>query len=75
MYRKKAKLQVPSAIGEKNLQFRETGKGFIMTPPTGDMPKGRRLVTAYSDQHNRSYILMNGTYQPLTEEHRFLAAD
>ena len=73
MDRKKAKLQVPARIGENNLQFRETGKGFIMNSPTGDMPIGRRLVTAYNDQYNRSYILMNGTYEPITEEHRFLA--
>ena len=75
MNQKKDKLRVKAGIEENNLQFREIGKGFIMTSPVGDMPKGRRLVTAYSDQHNRSYILMNGTYEPLTDQHRYLAVD
>ena len=75
MKKDKDKLRVPARIKENNLQFREIGKGFIMNPGTNDMPIGRRLVTAFVDQHNRSYILMNGTYEPITEQHRYLAVD
>jgi len=69
------KLQPVSKMNERNLRFREIGKGFIMTPPSQDMPKGRRLITAYADQYNRSYILNDGRYELITEQHSYLAMD
>jgi hypothetical protein len=75
MKKNKDNLRGPDRITENNLQIREIGKGFILNPGTNDMPTGRRLVTAFADQHNRSYILMNGTYEPITEQHRYLAVD
>lgn len=69
------KLPPASKINERNLRFREIGKGFIMTPASQDMPKGRRLITAYADQYNRSYILNNGRYELITEQHSYLAMD
>ena len=73
--RKKTNQGVPAGSKANNLKFREIGKGCIMSPANDDMPVGRRLVTAYADQHNSSYILMNGTYESITEQHRYLAAD
>jgi len=75
MKSEKENLQPPSKIHEKNLRFKEIGKGIIMAPPSHDMPGGRRLITAYADQYNRSYILMNGKYEPITEPHSYLAVD
>ena len=75
MKREMEKLQPVSKMNERNLRFREIGKGFIMTPPSQDMPKGRRLITAYADQYNRSYILNDGRYELITEQHSYLAMD
>ncbi|MGB5233141.1 MAG: hypothetical protein WBN83_16630 [Desulfoprunum sp.] len=75
MKREMEKLQPASKINEKNLRFREIGKGFIMIPPSHDMPKGRRLITAYADQYNRSYVLTDGRYELITEQHSYLAMD
>jgi len=46
-----------------------------MTAASHDMIKGRRLITAYADQYNRSYILVNGKYELITEQHNYLAVD
>jgi len=75
MEREEEKLQPSSKNNEKDLRFREIGKGFIMTPPSHDTPRGRRLITAYADQYNRSYILINGRYELITEQHSYLAVD
>lgn len=74
MKSEKEHLQPPSKIHEKNLRFKEIGKGIIMTSPSHDMP-GKPLITAYADQYNRSYILMNGKYELITEPHSYLAVD
>lgn len=75
MKRDKERMRIPSKSNENNLRFREIGKGFIMTPATHDMLRGRRLITAYADQYNRSYILVNGKYELITEQHSYLAVD
>ena len=65
--------KIPTKISEKDLKFREIGKGFILSDPANDMPKGRRLITAYADQFDRSYIQVNGSFEPITEQHSYLA--
>lgn len=67
--------QIPSKTNDTDLKFHEIGKGFILSNPTPDMPKGRRLITAYADQFNRSYIQINGGYELITEQHSYLAVD
>lgn len=67
--------KIPASIEEKDLRFREIGKGFILGNPAQDMPKGRRLITAYADQFNRSYAQVNGRYELITEQHSYLAVD
>jgi hypothetical protein len=67
--------QIPSKISDKDLRFHEVGKGFILSKPAQDTPKGRRLITAYADQFNRSYIQTNGGYELITEQHSYLAVD
>jgi hypothetical protein len=67
--------QIPSKISDKDLKFHEVGKGFILINPAPDTPKGRRLITAYADQFNRSYIQINGRYELITEQHSYLAVD
>lgn len=73
MKRERNRKTIPADIQEKDLQFREIGKGFIMSNPSHDMPKGRRLITAYVDQFNRSYVQVNGRYELITEQHSYLA--
>jgi len=73
MKHERNKQKIPANIGEKDLRFREIGKGFILSNPAPDMPKGRRLITAYADQFNRSYIQTNGRYELITEQHSYLA--
>lgn len=68
-------MQIPSKTNKSNLRFRAIGKGFIMAPATHDLLKGRRLITAYADQYNRSYFLVNGKYELITEQHSYLAVD
>ena len=75
MKRAKSKLQVPAKFNEKDLRFREIGKGFILSNPAPDMPKGRRLITTYVDQFDRSYAQINGCFELITEQHSYLAAD
>lgn len=75
MKRENNTTRVPAKVEEKNLRFREIGKGFIMNSPAHDMPKGRRLITAYADQYNRSYVLLNGNYELITEQHSYLSVD
>ena len=73
MKKEKSNPRIPARIEEKDLKFREIGKGFILSNPAPDMPKGRRLITAYADQFNRSYIQVNGRYELITEQHSYLA--
>lgn len=75
MKRQRSKQIIPTDIQEKDLKFREIGKGFIMSDPAHDMPKGRRLTTAYADQFNRSYVQVNGQYELITEQHSYLSVD
>jgi len=67
------KKKIPTNLEEKDLKFREIGKGFIMSNPALNMPKGRRLITAFADQFNRSYVHVNGRYELITEQHSYLA--
>jgi hypothetical protein len=73
MKRTRSIRKVPTKISEKDLTFREIGKGFILSDPANDMPKGRRLITAYADQFDRSYIQVNGRFERITEQHSYLA--
>ena len=75
MKRANERMQIPSKTNKSNLRFRAIGKGFIMAPATHDLLKGRRLITAYADQYNRSYFLVNGKYELITEQHSYLAVD
>ncbi|RPH40111.1 MAG: hypothetical protein EHM86_06305 [Desulfobulbaceae bacterium] len=68
-------LQMPTKSNDADLRFHEIGKGFILSNPKPDMPQGRRLITAYADQFNRSYIQINGGYELITEQHCYLAVD
>ena len=59
--------------GQDTLQFRQTGKGFIVSQD-GELI-GRKLTKTFMDQHERTYVQVNGEIIPLTEQHSFLAAD
>lgn len=59
----------------QQLRFREIGKGFISRTPGPDVMPGMRLTTTYVDQYERRYIQVDGSYELITEEHSFLAAD
>ncbi|KAB2892257.1 MAG: hypothetical protein F9K32_00695 [Desulfobulbaceae bacterium] len=75
MKRANMKMRIPSKSNENNLRFREIGKGFVMAPAAHDLLRGKRLITAYADQYNRSYFLVNGKYELITEQHSYLAVD
>lgn len=61
------------ATGHENLQFRQVGKGFIVS--VDDNLIGRKLTKTFVDQHERTYVQVNGEIIPLTEQHSYLAAD
>lgn len=54
-------------------QFRPSGKGFILSQTEGIV--GRILTQTYVDRKKRIYVMINGEYIPLTEQHRFLDAN
>jgi hypothetical protein len=59
--------------GQDTLQFRQVGKGFIVSQD-GELI-GRKLTKTFMDQHERTYVQVNGEIIPLTEKHSFLSAD
>jgi hypothetical protein len=59
--------------GQDTLQFRQVGKGFIVCQD-GELI-GRKLTKTFMDQHERTYVQVNGEIIPLTEKHSFLSAD
>lgn len=59
--------------GQDTLQFRQVGKGFIVSED-GELI-GRKLTKTFMDQHERTYVQVNGEIIPLTEKHSFLSAD
>ncbi len=75
MKKYKERRYASATTGENSLKFREIGKGFVMVAASHDVFKGRRLITAYADQYNRSYILINGKYELITEQHKYLSVD
>jgi hypothetical protein len=46
----------------EKLQFRQEGKGFIVSH--GDNLIGRRLTKTFVDQHDRTYVQINGEFTP-----------
>ncbi|MGW8193234.1 MAG: hypothetical protein ACWGOX_03130 [Desulforhopalus sp.] len=62
-----------STTRHTNLQFRQVGKGFIVNDD--DNIVGRRLAKTFVDQHERTYVQINGEIIPLTEQHNYLPAD
>lgn len=75
MKKDKERIRASVTTGENKLKFRKIGKGFIMVPTSQEIFKGRRLITAYADQHNRSYVLIDGKYELITEQHSYLSVD
>lgn len=61
-------------IGGK-LQFRHIGSGFIMTPAVKGMVAGRKLTKTYADQYNRTYVKVNGGFEPISAEHAYIGAE
>jgi hypothetical protein len=59
----------------QNISYRQVGRGFIINEPVPGMPIGRRLTKAYVDQFNRKYVIVNGRYELLTNEHNYLPVD
>ncbi|MCP3892080.1 MAG: hypothetical protein GY702_24900 [Desulfobulbaceae bacterium] len=55
------------------LQFRQIGKGFVLAQI--EKMVGRVLTQTFADQHERTYVKINGELTLLTAEHCFLAAD
>ncbi len=60
---------------QERLQFREVGKGFILLNQAEDGAIGRRLTKTFVDQHNKTYVQINGQMEPLSEQHSYLAID
>lgn len=58
---------------QDKLQFRQTGKGFVLSNVEGLI--GRMLTCTFVDQHKNTYVKINGEMTPLTDRHNFLAAD
>lgn len=59
----------------RKMRLRPIGRGFIVSNAIPGGPPGRSLKMAYVDQNNKKYIEINGSYEPLLEQHNFLAVD
>ncbi|MDK9707666.1 MAG: hypothetical protein OEL83_11515 [Desulforhopalus sp.] len=59
----------------EKLQFREVGRGFIVTKAVSGMPQGRKLAKTYLDQFNRRHVQIDGNIELLKEHHCYLGAD
>lgn len=59
----------------QDLQLRQVSRGFIVCNKEQDALIGRRLTKAYVDQYDRTYVMVNGEFEPLTEQHNYLAVD
>ncbi len=51
-------------------QFRQVGKGFIVSQMEGIV--GRILTKTYEDHRQRTYVKIDGVFVRLTEKHCFL---
>ena len=60
--------------GEK-LHFRHIGSGFIMSQTNEGLPPGRMLTKTYADQYNRTYVKVNGGFEPITAKHAYIGAE
>lgn len=56
---------------QRNLQFSEIGKGFILNQCEGLV--GRVITKKFIDQYKKLYVKINGEYVLLTEEHCYLS--
>lgn len=54
----------------KNLHLRQIGRGFIVCRKNPLM--GYQLTNGYVDQHDRMYVQVNNTVEPLGDCQRFL---